>query len=302
MLERVRTTVHDTIHSESMRENIRFLLRVLLKLLQIWLCGMVLLLSATVVYLILYAIIMPVRVIEQPLHFNYGPHSQVNPSYIQDTVSLPTARVNFLTNRIQWQSTNFTAKDEVVERILLADLSYDIIVQIELADCVKNSDIGMFMINSTLKSSRGQILGTSARSSVLKHTNWLVRFLDTCFWAIPIEMGFTNAAQSITALSFNAFTESREHPLGSAEITLNHPELQIYSAKIIIIVQLNGLRYLMYHWFLPTAILAIFNIAFFEGFVLLIWYTTKVLGEDEEEEEGLVKEPQPRSTFRLKSN
>jgi len=46
----------------------------------------------------------------------------------------------------------------------------------------------------------------------------------------------------------------------------------VYAAKLTIIAQLTGFRYLMYHWSVPTAILVILNIAFVEALALGILY------------------------------
>ena len=291
-----------------------------------------LLFSATIVYVIIYAVVMPVRVIEEPLYFDYGPHSQVDSPYVQDRVQLPHARANFLTERIQWDCINTTCTENVEkERILFPDLAYDIMVHLELADTGINEQIGMFMINSTLYSDSNRKLAKSARPLMLKQSNGLCRAIETLVWSLPVVLGFKNVAQTMTVTAFNAFKEVKEMPLGQAEIVLNHPQIQVYSAKVIIIVQLTGLRYLMYHWFVPVTVLAILNIAFLEGFCILIWYTTKTLVDDDdgdddsllerriEDEEDTVKpprslyspsiqsgfmeeskEPEPRQTLRLR--
>ncbi|EEY66638.1 uncharacterized protein PITG_16717 [Phytophthora infestans T30-4] len=104
------------------------------------------------------------------------------------------------------------------------------------------------MVSTTLYSNQERGLAASARPVTLHDMPASVRWMRLAFWLMPYALGFTEPAQTLRVTAINGYQESTEYPLTRVDIELNTPKLQVYSAKLTVIAQLTGLRYLMYHW------------------------------------------------------
>lgn len=252
--------------------------------------------SATCIYAGLYYLIMPTRIIQQTLYFDYGAHPAVPRSPVviyphEDRAHLPTATVSFLTSNIQWHYApvyssgsvhHEEAEKEEAEtettltnnRVLMPSTAYDILIQLSVPISPTNVDVGMVMINTTLETQDREILATSARPALVIEPNWFAQFINPILWTVPHALlGLApdaSTSQRIQLTAFNGYVESPTKPMTVAQIRLSHPAFQCTSGELIVMTQLRGIRYLMYYWWLPTAVLAICNISFFEALVLLV--------------------------------
>ncbi|RLN54013.1 hypothetical protein BBJ29_004927 [Phytophthora kernoviae] len=225
--------------------------------------------TATVVYAMLYYLVIPSRFHEQEIFLNYGHrHGQItNPP----NANIPTASLNLLDPVHQWQSA--TPKFEPpTQPVLVPGVKYDVIVELTVPESHANAEVGVFMVTTKLYSKEDSCEASSSRPVTLHHVPAPVRWLRLGAWLVPYALGFSEPAQTLSVTAINGYPESKEHPITRVDIELNTPKLQVYSAKLTIIAQLTGVRYLMYHWSVPTAILFILNIVFVEALALVILY------------------------------
>jgi hypothetical protein len=176
----------------------------------------------------------------------------------------------------------------------------------------KNYDIGMFMVNVKLYTHSGQLMATCFRPGIVQIPYPLQRALDTYIWSWSLVFGYKRDTQTLDFRCFDGFIESSQHPSTTVEVLfynglhansilailvpcfylivtfftqveLSDKKIQIYSASVSIVSRLHGFRYLMYHWFISSAVLAVLNIAIFEGTGLALaliafWFYTKMNG------------------------
>lgn len=228
--------------------------------------------TATILYSLLYYLVIPSRLHEQEIFFDYGNHASLTKGSGADKATLPSATLNLLDPVHQWDASHVVNLPARPQQVLVPGVKYDIFIELTVPESHANVDIGMFMVSTTLKSLDDQYLASSARPAIVHDSHSLVRWLRVGSLALFHALGLTEPAQVIHVLAINGLTESKAHPLTSVAVTLNHPEIQIYSAKLTVIAQLSGVRYLMYHWSVSTAVLVILNIVFLEAVALVILF------------------------------
>ena len=85
---------------------------------------------------------------------------------------------------------------------------------------------------------------------------------------LPLGLGLVREEQKVSVFAFDRFVESRKNHLVNAKVTLKTRKLEVYNARLKIVAELSGVRYFMYHWFFPSAVVGISNILFMEIFGL----------------------------------
>lgn len=244
--------------------------------------------AATILYSLVYYLVIPSRLHEQEMFFDYGNHAALTRDGL-DRLTLPIAKLNLLDPVHQWEPSPLVMLPSQPSSVLVPGVKYDIFIELTVPESRANVDIGMFMVSTMLKSVGSEYLASSSRPAIVHDSHSLVRWLRVGSLAISHALGFTEPSQVLHILAINGITESKVHPLTSVTVTLNHPEVQIYAAKLTIIAQLSGVRYLMYHWSVSTAVLVILNIVFLEAIALVIlfaFYNLPVIVEDEEKDKA----------------
>ncbi|ETW00047.1 hypothetical protein H310_07479 [Aphanomyces invadans] len=275
--------------SDAIRDLSSFSLRMFLRFMQLMTALVLLLTSASAVYACVYYVIMPTKILQRPLYFDYGVHSLVlhanehvhythrdNPA--ASTIQLPTATLDLTTGatgRDQWTYIDPDDAGEADNRgVLTPGAKYDVVVDLELAESDTNVDIGMFMVRTEVLSPGNVATARSARPVFVRPGHWVVDLSARLVWLFPTlalgHHGHTSQAQSILAI--NGYKDLRHRPLTAVRVELSHPRVQIVRASLSIVAQLSGLRYLMYHWFALTSTIAIANIACAEVFWCFVLY------------------------------
>ncbi|KAI9920874.1 hypothetical protein PsorP6_001209 [Peronosclerospora sorghi] len=238
--------------------------------------------TAAVLYIMLYYLVIPSRYHEQEIFFNYGDRHEaiIQPS---DGYYVPTASLDLRDPVHQWKSMVPTST-QATSPVLVPGVKYDVIVELTVPESRMNADVGVFMVSTLLwEAENERRLAHSARPVTLHNMPSLVRWLRLGFWLVPYALGLTEPAQTIRVTAINGYMESSAYPLTHVDLEINTPKVQVYSAKLIVIAQLTGVRYLMYHWAVPTAVLFILNIVFLEALVLVILYAVYVFPQLEKE-------------------
>ncbi|TDH73061.1 hypothetical protein CCR75_004703 [Bremia lactucae] len=238
--------------------------------------------TASLFYALLYYLVIPSRFHEQDVIFHYGRRHMKICEQGGHPLSLPHSSLDLQNPEHQWQ-TLLPKQMEKVRPVLVSGVKYDVIVELTVPESRINAEVGVFMVSTTLYSEQEKGLATSARPAALHDMPAPVRWLKLMFWLAPYTLGFSEPTQTLRVTAINGYPETTEYPLTRVDIELNTPELHVYSAKLIVIAQLTGLRYFMYHWSVPTALLFILNFVFVEALVLSILYAVYVLPQLDEE-------------------
>ncbi|TYZ69065.1 hypothetical protein PybrP1_008584 [[Pythium] brassicae (nom. inval.)] len=228
--------------------------------------------TATVLYSIVYYLVIPARLHEQEIFFDYGDHAALAKHGLPARFTLPTATLNLLDAEHQWDASPLVQLPTRAPPVLVPGVTYDVFIELTVPESRANVEIGMFMVSTTLKSFESEVLAASARPAIVHEAHALVRWLRVGAMAFSHALGLTEPSQLLHILAINGLQESKTHPLTTVVVRLNHPQVQVYAAKLTIIAQLSGVRYLMYHWAVSTAVLVIVNIVFLEAVALVILF------------------------------
>ncbi|KAE9040240.1 hypothetical protein PR003_g3890 [Phytophthora rubi] len=282
----------DEAERQRLRKELTRVARVYSKLLLLWalraaqvFAGISLLFAtATLLYASLYYLVIPSRFHEQEVFFHYGRQHAERFVDEPNVAALPAASLNLLDPVHQWQAmTPQPEEKQTQSAALVPGVKYDVIVELTVPETRVNAELGVFMVTTKLWEGDKRQLAASARPVTLHDMPAPVRWLKLSFWLVPYALGFSEPAQTLRVTAINGYQESTAFPLTRVDIELNTARLQVYSAKLTVIAQLTGVRYLMYHWAVPTAILFILNIVFLEALAIVILYAVYALPQLDEE-------------------
>jgi len=92
---------------------------------------------------------------------------------------------------------------------------------------------------------------------MLKYRSWLLKILDTLFYAPLYLLDFSDQKQLRKVQLFTNYQESPYKRTSLISINIDNPQLQIYNAQLVLKAQFRGLKYYMYNWPLTTAVILI---------------------------------------------
>lgn len=282
--------IHDEAERQRLRGELTRVVKLYTKMLVFWayrttqIFAIVSLLftMASLFYAALYYLVIPSRFHEQDVFFHYGERHMDMNKYGNFMPSVPKASLDLLDPIHQWQSL-VSKPTQSTQPVLVPGMKYDVIVELTVPESRDNVEVGVFMVSTTLFDDHKKELATSARPVTLHDMPMPVRWLKMAVWLVPYTLGFSEPAQTLRVTAINGYPERVEFPLTRVDIEINTPKLQVYSAKLTVIAQLTGLRYLMYHWAVPTALLFIINIVLLEALMLVILYAVYALPQLSEE-------------------
>jgi hypothetical protein len=188
-------------------------------------------------------------------------------------------------------------------RFLTPGHAYHLYLELDFPDSVANQECGMQSVEM-LALHDGLLLASSLHAFTPHYSSPLVRWMWSWAWALPLVTGFLQEKQTVSLHMFDQFVENEQFPITSIRVLLKSPSaprFQLYSAQLRVQVQLFGLRWLMYHWWLSTGVVMTSCIFAFQVFwsavivgVVCLWFfsggTSSALKEQqriEEEEEAL---------------
>lgn len=122
----------------------------------------------------------------------------------------------------------------------------------------------------------GLLLASSLHSFTPRYSSPLVRWMRSWAWSLPLVTGLASESQRASLHMLDSFVEHETFPTTAVQIRLKSPQahrFQIYSATLRVQAQLHGLRYLMYHWWISTALVlcsALFAFQLFWSAVLVV--------------------------------
>lgn len=251
--------------------------RVRQKLLQgaVVLCTMFLLLwMASFIYGSFYYSFMPKAAYSTPVHYYY--RSDCDPAAFL-LCYYPTANVSLLQN----------GRNQVMS----LGQAYRISLELEMPDSPTNQRLGMFMVRMTCYSREGGRVASSAHSvdqlpsassarfTMLRYRSDLLRTFATLLFLPGFLSGVAQQTQRLEVELFSAYTEDPFSPSVGAVVEILSREVQIYSAQLHIYADFTGLRYLLYHYPVMSALVGVSSNLVFLSVLLFFSYMRLLLGE-----------------------
>ncbi|KAK7580396.1 hypothetical protein V9T40_001025 [Parthenolecanium corni] len=146
-------------------------------------------------------------------------------------------------------------------QLLMMGQQYKFFVQLEMPESPVNKDLGMFMVCVQLKDKHGVLSSQSCRSNMLHYRSDLLHKLKLLLFSPLYIFGSREEKQSLIFELYSDFVEDQKHPVTDIYVEVQARNIEIYSASLQINAHLVGLRYLMYHWPITSAITGIsFNL------------------------------------------
>ncbi|KAH0541176.1 seipin [Cotesia glomerata] len=182
-----------------------------------------------------------------------------------------------------WPSAfvRFTKK----QQFLMVGQPYKINLYLEMPESTTNKELGMFMVCSSLHTHNHGIVDKSCRPTMLHYRSTLLHYLTTLAFSPMLIFGAREEKQNIMLELYRNFEEDQNHPVTSISIEIQSKFIEFYSATIEIHAHLYGLRYLMFHWPILTAIIGITTNLFFISLIFILSYLHFTYEEDLQDEQ-----------------
>jgi len=233
---------------------------------------------AVLSYIILYWLLIPELHYERPIYFDYS-HST------------PTAIIN-LDEEYQWYLFDLPSDLTLQQQSRLRPNEvYDVTVNLHLPRKASMHDIGNVMVKLSLyscpdpdddgvtahhlhddnKRERMEFISTdkwqthygwkllrkSSRPILLEYESSLIHSIRKLICFIPYCLGLWSEDLYLHIPIISGFYEDVGSPSCAAVIQLSSAQFHVYDATVFFDIQLQGIEYLLYYWFLTTSVLTI---------------------------------------------
>nr|XP_033321529.1 seipin [Megalopta genalis] len=198
-------------------------------------------------------------------YYAYMPNmSYVRPVHLQfrscnaqkGICSFPTAYVQ-LTNK---------------QQLLMVGQPYKVSLHLEMPESPANKELGMFMVCAELHSRDGIIVEDVCRSAMMHYRSTLLHTITTFTLSPMMIFGSVEEKQNLVLELFGNFEDDQSHPVTDVSIEIQSRHIEFYSATVTINAHLSGLRYLMFHWPILSAVVGISTNLFFIALVCTLSY------------------------------
>ncbi|KAF6726594.1 Seipin [Oryzias melastigma] len=149
---------------------------------------------------------------------------------------------------------------------------YQISLQLEMPDSPVNQQLGMFMIKTTCFSQDGGQVAASARSGMLRYRSDLLKTLGTLLFLPAFLTGAAEQKQMVEVELFSEYTDDPYAPSVTAVIEILSDKVQIYSSHLYIHAHFTGIRYLLFHFPILSALVGVSTNFIFLSLIFLLSY------------------------------
>ncbi|KAI4893695.1 hypothetical protein NFI96_000596 [Prochilodus magdalenae] len=240
-------------------ELIVLFMRIRQKVLRAAVLGCVLLLLlwvAIFLYGSFYYSFMPTANFITPVHFYYSRTDC--PSPYPSICSFPMANFSLLRNG--------------KKQVMTYGQPYQITLELEMPESPANEQLGMFLVKMSCYSYEGQIVDIAARSTMLHYRSSLLQSLGTLMFSPLLLMGGAEQKQYILVELFSSYIDNSYKPTVGAVIEIHSQQVQIYKAQVYIHAHFTGIRYILYHFPLASAVVGVMSNFVFLSMLILISY------------------------------
>ncbi|XP_046434141.1 seipin isoform X3 [Neodiprion fabricii] len=166
------------------------------------------------------------------------------------------------------------------QQLLMVGQPYKVNLHLEMPESPTNRELGMFMVCTDLRDRDGVLVENACRSAMLHYRSSLLHILTTLTFSPMMILGSAEEKQNIVLEMFANFEEDQSHPVTEVYVEIQSHFVELYSATVMINAHLSGLRYIMFHWPILSAILGISTNLFFIALICVLSYL-HFIAEDE---------------------
>ncbi|XP_043501062.1 seipin [Polistes fuscatus] len=170
------------------------------------------------------------------------------------------------------------------QSLLMVGQPYKINLHLEMPESPVNKELGMFMVCARLHSRNAFVVERVCRSAMLHYRSTLLHTLSTLTFSPMMIFGTAEEKQTLVLELFGNFEEDQSRPVTLIHVEIESKFIEFYSASLVINAHLSGLRYLMYHWPILSAIIGIGTNLFFLALISILSYLHFAMEEEDEEE------------------
>ncbi|RVE67355.1 hypothetical protein OJAV_G00102200 [Oryzias javanicus] len=209
---------------------------------------------------------MPTAAFSTPVHYYYRMDCVSPSSFL---CLYPMANISLMRNK---------------KNVLTFGQVYQISLQLEMPDSPVNQQLGMFMIKTTCFSQDGGQVAASARSAkqmlkasssrfgMLRYQSDLLKTLGTLLFLPAFLTGAAEQKQMVEVELFSEYTDDPYAPSVTAVIEILSDKVQIYSSHLYIHAHFTGIRYLLFHFPVLSALVGVSTNFIFLSLIFLLSY------------------------------
>lgn len=215
---------------------------------------------ATFLYGSFYYSFMPTANFITPVHFYYRTDC-ASPQH--SICSFPMANFSLLKNG--------------KKQVMTYGQPYQITLELEMPESPANEQLGMFLVKMSCYSSNGQVVATAARSTMLHFRSSLLHSLGTLAFFPLLMMGATEQKQYVNVELYSSYVDNSYMPTVGAVVEIYSQQVQIYKAQLYIHAHFTGIRYILYHFPLASAVVGVLSNFTFLSMIILFGYLQMTL-------------------------
>ncbi|XP_066505815.1 BSCL2 lipid droplet biogenesis associated, seipin, like [Hoplias malabaricus] len=173
---------------------------------------------------------------------------------------------------------NFSLLRNSKKQVMTYGQTYQMTLELEMPESPTNEQQGMFMVEMSCYTNEGQIVATTARSTMLHYRSNLLQSLGTLTFLPLLLLGATEQKQYVLVELFSSYVDNSYKPTVGAVIQIYSQQIQIYKAQLYIHAHFSGIRYILYHFPLTSAVVGVMSNFTFLSMLILISYLQVALG------------------------
>ncbi|CAG0914701.1 unnamed protein product [Notodromas monacha] len=159
------------------------------------------------------------------------------------------------------------------DQLLARGQPYRVVLSLDVPESHVNQNLGMFMVHISMLNKAGEAVVKSDRSAMLRYRSGLLRAIYTFCYAPMLVTGSWEEKQTVDIELVPNFNENAHDPTVAAYIELQTRFIEIYSASLHIHAHFHGLRFLMYHYPVLSAVCGVsMNMAFLLLLAAFSWH------------------------------
>ncbi|XP_078672452.1 seipin-like isoform X2 [Branchiostoma floridae x Branchiostoma belcheri] len=202
--------------------------------------------------------------------------SHVRPVYLQfstdcDSVNSQQARLCSFPSA----NVSFTRdpRRDPREKLLAMGQVYEISLDLEMPESPVNQNQGMFLIELTFYTVKGEVSYKTARPTMLRYKSPLLQVLRTLVYSPLLVFGAAEQKQVLSVVLAEEFQEPAHKQTVGVVVEIQTRNIEVYSAVLRVNAHFKGIRYLMFYWPVLSAVIGVGSVfSFLLVLVLLSWY------------------------------
>ncbi|TSY55753.1 Seipin [Bagarius yarrelli] len=167
---------------------------------------------------------------------------------------------------------NFSLLRNNKEQVMTPGQPYQITLDLEMPESPTNMELGMFLVKTSCYSNDRRTVDASMQTTMLHYRSYLLQTLKTLMLFPLMLMEVIEQKQHVLVQLYSAYVDSSDQPTIGAVIEIHSQQVQIYKAQIYIHAHFSGLRYVLYHFPLTSAVVGVMGNFMVLAVILLICF------------------------------